>query len=140
MTFLLNIGVNVLLTVLGIEVMSANNNDILQLLNSPNLGVMMVSLHVTGPILEELLFRGIFLEGLLRLFPNNKSIPILISSFLFAYVHIYELTPNLLNYFISGWLYSHLYAQSRQLGHSVGAHMLSNSLITLSVWLTGLLG
>ncbi|MGT2809190.1 hypothetical protein DIX60_10725 [Streptococcus iniae] len=98
-TFLLIIGIKLMLQFVGINLTSANNDDIIQQLCSPNMWLMMVSLHFTGPILEELVFRGILLEGLIRLYPNKKVLILILSSFLFAYTHTYTLSLNLLDYF-----------------------------------------
>jgi uncharacterized protein len=60
---------------------------------------------VAAPILEELIFRGIILEGLLNRYSAVKSI--LLSSFLFGFVHLNPwqfVTGFILGIFI-GWVY-----------------------------------
>lgn len=137
--FLLIIGIKLMLQFLGIHVTSANNDDLIQQLRSPNMWFMMVSLHFLGPTLEESVFRGILLEGLIRLYPNQKDVAIFLSSFLFAYAHTYTLSLALLEYFIFGLLYSVLYYKSRRLRNSMLAHILTNSLITVLSIMAGLL-
>ncbi|KGR73304.1 CPBP family intramembrane glutamic endopeptidase [Streptococcus phocae subsp. salmonis] len=139
LTSLLIIGLKLILHIMGIDLVSANNDDIIRQLFSDNLLFMMINLHIFGPFLEETVFRGIFLESLKRLYPNRKYIALLLSSFLFAYTHVYMLSFNLLEYFISGFLYSILYYKSRSLRDSVLAHVLSNVFITILLLITGLL-
>ncbi|WP_449461019.1 CPBP family intramembrane glutamic endopeptidase [Streptococcus suis] len=139
LSFLLIIGIKSILIGFGLDLASANNDDIVQQFNSPNVLVMLVALHFTGPILEEVVFRGIFQESLMRLYPTQKYLPIFLSSFLFAYAHTYVLSANLLDYFISGLLFSVLYCKQRQLRDSIFAHILTNSLITVSSIIAGLL-
>lgn len=139
LTSLLIIGLKSILYIMGIDLLSANNDDIIRNLFSDQLLFMMISLHIFGPLLEETVFRGIFLASLIRLYPNRKYIALFLSSFLFAYAHIYTLSFNLLEYFISGFLYSILYYKSRSLRDSVLAHALSNVFITILLLIIGLL-
>lgn len=139
LTFLLVIGIKLILQFLGIHLTSPNNDVLMQQIHSPNVWSMILSLHLLGPILEEIVFRGIFLEGLIRLYPNKKYIAIFLSSFLFAFAHTFTLSLILLDYFISGMLYSTLYYKSRHLQNSVIAHILTNSLITVLYIIAGLL-
>jgi uncharacterized protein len=64
-----------------------------------------ILLVIAAPVLEELIFRGIILEGLLRNYSPLKSI--LISSFLFGIVHLNPwqfVTGFFIGMFI-GWIY-----------------------------------
>ncbi|MBM7635555.1 CPBP family intramembrane glutamic endopeptidase [Streptococcus saliviloxodontae] len=137
--FLLIIGIKLMLQFFGIHLTSANNDDLIQQIHSPNVWFMLLNLHLLGPILEEIVFRGILLEGLIRLYPNKKYIAIFLSSFLFAFAHTYTLSLILLDYFIFGMLYSTLYYKSRHLQNSVLAHISTNSLITVLSIIAGLL-
>lgn len=130
-SLLLEMASNLVFHWLGIGASSGNNGDILKQLNSSNFGVMLLSLHVVGPILEEYLFRGILLERLLIDYPHHKGFALCLSAFLFAYSHTYNLSPSLLSHMISGLLFSYLYQQSHQLKYSIFAHILTNTLITL---------
>jgi hypothetical protein len=60
---------------------------------------------VAAPILEELIFRGIILDGLLRVYSPVKSI--LVSSFLFGFVHLnpWQFVTGLIIGIFSGWVY-----------------------------------
>jgi membrane protease YdiL (CAAX protease family) len=71
---------------------------------NPNLLIFLM-IVIAAPILEELLFRGIILDGLL-----NKQSPItaiLISSTLFAFVHLnpWQFVSALFLGVLSGWVY-----------------------------------
>ncbi|MBM7641989.1 CPBP family intramembrane glutamic endopeptidase [Streptococcus loxodontisalivarius] len=139
LTVLLIIGIKSIMQFFGVHLTSANNDDLIQQLRSHNMLFMMVNLHLLGPILEEIVFRGLLLEGLLRLYPKKQYTAIFLSAFLFAFAHTYTLSLSLLDYFIFGFLYSSLYYQSRHLRNSVLAHILTNSLITLLSIIAGLL-
>jgi membrane protease YdiL (CAAX protease family) len=60
---------------------------------------------IAAPILEELIFRGIILDGLLRKYSPIKSI--FISSFLFGIVHLnpWQFVTGLIIGIFSGWIY-----------------------------------
>ena len=60
---------------------------------------------IAAPILEELIFRGILLDGLLKKYTPFKAI--LLSSFLFGFVHLnpWQFVTGLLIGIFSGWVY-----------------------------------
>lgn len=60
---------------------------------------------VAAPILEELIFRGIILDGLLKKYSPEKSI--LLSSFLFGLVHLnpWQFVTGLIIGIFAGWIY-----------------------------------
>jgi hypothetical protein len=65
-----------------------------------------ILLVIAAPILEELIFRGVILDGLLKRYSPTKSI--LISSLLFGLVHLNPwkfVTGFVLGFFI-GWVYN----------------------------------
>lgn len=64
-----------------------------------------VLMVIAAPILEELIFRGIILDGLLDKYSPMKSI--LISSFLFGIVHLnpWQLITGLIIGIFAGWIY-----------------------------------
>lgn len=130
-SLLLEMASNLVFHWLGFGTSSGNNDNILKQLHSPNFAVMLLSLHVVGPILEEYLFRGIVLEKVLIDYPKHKGFALFLSAFLFAYSHTYNLSPSLLSHMISGLLFSYLYQQSRALRYPILSHILTNSLISL---------
>lgn len=66
-----------------------------------------ITMVVAAPILEELIFRGIILDGLLKQYSPLKSI--LISSLLFGLVHLnpWQFVTGFIIGIFSGWVYYH---------------------------------
>lgn len=77
---------------------------------------------IAAPILEELIFRGIILDGLLRVYSPIKSI--LVSSFLFGLVHLnpWQFVTGLIVGIFSGWVYY----KTRSLLPSIIIHAAAN--------------
>ena len=86
-----------------------------------------------GPIIEEVIFRGIILEGLL----NNKNISklraILYSSILFAVIHIN--ISQILTALIIGVICSISYTKDRNILSAIILHMIANISITLASYI-----
>ncbi len=81
-----------------------------------------LTMVIAAPILEELLFRGIVLDGLLKKYSPIKSI--LISSLLFGLVHLNPwqfITGSIIGIF-SGWVYY----RTRSLSFSIIIHAAAN--------------
>lgn len=81
-----------------------------------------VVMVIAAPILEELIFRGIILDGLLRVYSPVKSI--LVSSFLFGFVHLnpWQFVTGLVIGIFSGWVYY----KTRSLLPSIIIHAAAN--------------
>ena len=79
-------------------------------------------LVIAAPILEELIFRGIILDGLLKMYSPTKSI--LISSLLFGLVHLnpWQFVTGLMIGIFSGWVYY----RTRSLSFSIIIHASAN--------------
>jgi uncharacterized protein len=77
---------------------------------------------IAAPILEELIFRGIILDGLLKKYSSTKSI--LISSLLFGLVHLnpWQFVTGLIIGIFSGWVYY----RTRSLSFSIIIHAAAN--------------
>jgi membrane protease YdiL (CAAX protease family) len=77
---------------------------------------------IAAPVLEELIFRGIILDGLLRIYSPVKSI--LVSSFLFGFVHLnpWQFVTGLVIGIFSGWVYY----KTRSLLPSIVVHAAAN--------------
>ncbi|MEO6901774.1 MAG: CPBP family intramembrane glutamic endopeptidase [Bacteroidia bacterium] len=86
-------------------------------------GIFTFLLLVIGaPILEELIFRGIILNGFLKKYPPTKSI--LISSFLFGLLH---LNPwQFLSGLIIGIFSGRIYYRTKSLSPSIIIHVSAN--------------
>lgn len=81
-----------------------------------------VAIVVAAPILEELVFRGIILDGFLKRYSPLKSI--LISSALFGVIHLnpWQFIGAMLGGCFSGWIYY----KTRKLTLSILIHMVNN--------------
>jgi uncharacterized protein len=77
---------------------------------------------IAAPILEELIFRGIILDGLLKKYSPTKSI--LISSLIFGLIHLdrFQFVNALLIGIFFGWIYY----RSRSLTLSIIIHAVAN--------------
>lgn len=84
--------------------------------------LLFVLMVVAAPILEELIFRGIILDGLLKKYSPIKSI--LISSLLFGLVHLnpWQFITGLIIGIFSGWVYY----RTRSLSISIIIHAAAN--------------
>lgn len=81
-----------------------------------------LSIVVAAPLLEEFIFRGVMLDGLLKRYSPTRSI--LISSFLFGLVH---LNPwQFVSAFIIGLLAGWVYYKTRNLLLPILIHMVNN--------------
>ena len=86
---------------------------------------------ITGPFIEEVLFRGIFLKGLLQ---NNKPVKaIIISALLFAIIHIspYQFIGAL--YF--GAIFGYEYYKTKSIGNTIILHSCANISGLLSAYM-----
>jgi uncharacterized protein len=81
-----------------------------------------IAIVVAAPVLEELLFRGIILDGLLRIYSPLKSIAF--SSILFGVVHLnpWQGITAMIFGFFSGWLYY----KTKRLTLSIISHAVNN--------------
>ena len=92
----------------------------------PGIFTLLQSL-IAAPILEELIFRGIILDGLLKKYSPTKSI--LISSLIFGLIHLdrFQFVTALLMGIFIGWVYY----RSRSLTLSIIIHALANLAVIL---------
>ncbi|RSK47151.1 CPBP family intramembrane glutamic endopeptidase [Hymenobacter rigui] len=93
-----------------------------ELMKVPVVGFLM--LCVVAPVLEELLLRGVVLQGLLRNFPNRPWIAIGQSALIFGIMHMNP--PQSLATFGLGLLMGWLYYRTRSLWLCMGAHFINN--------------
>jgi len=89
--------------------------------------LFMFGVLILGPIIEEIIFRGILLKGL---FQNNRPLKaILISSILFAVFHF-----NLLQFFVAiclGFLLGFEYYKTKSIGNTILLHAFANLIALL---------
>jgi len=94
--------------------------------------ISFISIVIAAPIFEELIFRGIMLDGLLKRYNPTKAI--LISSFLFGFVH---LNPwQFISAFAIGILAGWVYYKTKKLWYAILIHMVNNGLAFLTMALT----
>lgn len=88
---------------------------------------------ITGPILEEVLFRGIILEGFLNRYKPGKAI--FWSAMLFGLFHMnpWQFVPA----FLIGLLLGYIYLKTRSLIPVIYIHMINNSFSYLMVYIFG---
>jgi len=77
---------------------------------------------IVAPLLEEMIFRGIILDGFLRNFSPGKSI--LLASLLFGIAHLNFW--QFLGAFMIGLFIGWVYWQTKSLGLAIGIHMFNN--------------
>lgn len=86
-----------------------------------------ITIVIAAPILEELIFRGIILNGLLKSYSPLKSI--IISSLLFGLVHLnpWQFIGTFILGILSGWVYF----KTKKITLPIIIHMTNNSLAFL---------
>ena len=82
-----------------------------------------------GPIFEEFIFRGLFLNTFFYKNTNlNKWLGILFSGLMFGYVHDPGFTKYILVYWALGCVLAWVYTTTKDLRYSIISHMLFNAL------------
>jgi membrane protease YdiL (CAAX protease family) len=92
-----------------------------------------LTVGITGPILEEVLFRGIILEGFLNRYKPQKAI--FWSALLFGLFHMnpWQFIPA----FITGLLLGYLYLKTRSILPVIFIHIIINSTSYMTVFVFG---
>lgn len=89
-----------------------------------------ITIALAAPILEEWLFRGIILDGLLKRYSAKKAI--LLSSFLFGILH---LNPwQFVGAFILGIFIGYIYFHTKNLGYCILIHFSNNFVATIALF------
>ncbi|MGX4599019.1 CPBP family intramembrane glutamic endopeptidase [Faecalimicrobium sp. JNUCC 81] len=110
---------------------SENDIDfILNNLSSIEIGIvgltLAIQILITAPIFEELLFRGVILNGLLSKYKNNYKKAIIISALIFGIAHLN--IPQGINAFILGIILGGIYYCTGSMKLSIFAHFINNFL------------
>lgn len=92
---------------------------------SINIILLIISSGVIGPVVEELLFRGILFNNLNKYYSNKKSI--LISSLIFGLFH--TSINGFIYAFFLGIILSYIYLKANDIKICMLGHMLSNILV-----------
>lgn len=123
------------LILLGISISSFCNMIIINInplkeVNDVNIILLIISSVITGPIVEELLFRNILINKLRKF--NNNYITILLSSLIFSLMH--NGIINIIYTFILGLILSSIYIKKRKILDTILVHSFAN---LISIFLTG---
>ncbi|KRK80753.1 hypothetical protein FD03_GL002184 [Companilactobacillus nodensis DSM 19682 = JCM 14932 = NBRC 107160] len=118
-----------------VPMMKSTNDNVaaLELVAKNNIVILVFFTIVVAPILEEILFRGIFMNWF---FVNNSLISVILSGIVFGYVHapfspgtdwIYALSKVLL-----GIILAAVYARTKNIKANITVHFLNNFLAILA--------
>jgi hypothetical protein len=87
---------------------------------------------IIAPVLEEMIFRGIILEGFLRNYSPAKSI--LLASLLFGLAHLN--IWQFIGAFLIGVFISWIYWKTRSIGLAIGIHITNNFVSYMAMYLS----
>lgn len=110
-------------TLLGIEAGSQNTANLVEI--AAVAPMMIITVVLIGPILEEIIFRRVIFGSLLQ--AQGFWIATLVSAIVFAAVHI-DFTHILL-YTVCGLIFAYLYYKTKRLLTSIVAHILLNAFV-----------
>ncbi|WP_125568776.1 CPBP family intramembrane glutamic endopeptidase [Companilactobacillus insicii] len=113
---------------------SNNQSVILEALKDNTFNTILTTV-VVSPIIEELIFRGLFAK---LIFSKMKSfisifLYVLITSLVFAWAHEQSFSLKLIPYFLSGILFSLAYIRFGDIRYSMFLHFLNNFIATITV-------
>ena len=110
------------------EYESINSNNIAEVIKMFPAPIVLITLGILGPIVEEMIFRGILVGKLKKYIPS--TICAIVSSILFMFIHIHVLSIQeflyCLPYLVSGLLYSILYLKTKNITLSMILHITNN--------------
>ena len=106
-----------------------NNAKVIEIIISGLL--MCFQIIIVAPIFEELLFRGIILNGLLSKYKNNSKKAIIYSAIVFGVVHLN--IPQGVNAFIAGIILGFIYYNTKSMKLSIFAHFINNLIVFVPV-------
>lgn len=118
-----------------VPMMKTTNDNVaaLELVAKNNMLILVFFTIIVAPILEEILFRGIFMNWF---FVNNPLVSVILSGIIFGYVHapfspstdwIYALSKVLL-----GIILASVYARTKNIKANITVHFLNNFLAILA--------
>lgn len=91
-----------------------------------------LAIVIAAPVLEEFVFRGIMLDGLLKKY--SPATAIFVSSFFFALIHLnpWQFVTAMILGILIGWVYYH----TRSLSLAILIHMANNLIVTLPEYIS----
>lgn len=134
--FVVFLAVEMLLTTLNSrlfgETQTANNQVIITLLRSDRwiFYLLMFSGIFLSPIVEELLFRGYWINAFFN--PGRLWLPVITSGLIFSIAHASNNVISFLIYACLGGILAFIYRRTDNLATSIGLHMLNN-LMAMSI-------
>ncbi|MFD0897739.1 CPBP family intramembrane glutamic endopeptidase [Loigolactobacillus binensis] len=93
--------------------------------------VTFITINLTGPILEELLFRGLILQFISQI-GHSWVIGLAVSSLIFAYLH--NGNPFDPINLVAGLGYGYLFIRTKNIGTSIMSHQLVNIFATIQLF------
>lgn len=84
----------------------------------------------TQPFLEELLYRGILLGSLEN---RSKVLALVVSSFIFSYIHVYDFQQVINFHLIGGFIYGLTFLKTKKLYPSIVLHSVHNLIILVLI-------
>lgn len=130
MTFVAAIAVEMVFNLINRSVFhqsqTANNEAIKVLLSSDHwiFYLLMFSGVFLSPVAEELLFRGYLMNAFFK--PDRFWLPIIVSAIFFSLAHASTTIASYLIYMTLGFFLAYTYRRTKNLGASIGLHMLNN--------------
>lgn len=101
------------------------------LLDNPLILVLSIlTMGFTQPFLEEFLYRGILLGGLRH---YSKVLAVIVSSFVFSYIHVYDYHEVINLQLIGGLIYGLTFLKTNKLSPSIILHSMHNLIILVLV-------
>lgn len=97
---------------------TTNSSDI-------NIIILFISSGIVGPILEELVFRKLIIDKLIKFNSINKTI--IISSLIFSLLHLNII--RIIYTFIIGIIYGYVYISNKNMLYSIIIHSISNIVV-----------
>lgn len=118
-----------------LQVDTAENQQLLEDLFTKLPIAMTISTVIIAPIIEELIFRGIFFNYFFNKNSLNfKILAIVSSGLVFGLVHEFALSINLLQYTILGVLMALIYAYTKNIRYNILFHVLNNALAVYTIF------
>lgn len=111
-----------------LELLVENSTDIEMIILSATL---IIQTLIVAPIIEELFFRGILLNGFVSKYKTKPKKAIVYSSLIFAIMHLN--IPQGVNAFIGGVILGGIYYYTKSMKLAVFAHFLNNLIVFMPV-------
>lgn len=116
---------NEILEILESSVPSESLKELNELINNSSWILLFVEIVIIAPVFEEIIFRGIILNGMLKKYSPKKAI--IVSSLIFGLIH--GNLPQGLNAFVLGLVIATVYYYTRSLYISMFMHAANNFLV-----------